>query len=148
MTVSIIKAGLAELDTIADLFDQYRQFYELPTDITLARSYLKDRLEAGETQIFAASVNDTLVGFTQVYTTYCSLAAQKIFILYDLFVAPVARRTGAGEALMERVRLAATEQGISRIDLQTATDNTQAQTLYEKLGYVRETEFYTYSLEI
>jgi ribosomal protein S18 acetylase RimI-like enzyme len=36
----------------------------------------------------------------------------------------------------------------SRIDLETATDNYDAQKLYEALGYERETEFYKYSLAL
>jgi ribosomal protein S18 acetylase RimI-like enzyme len=38
--------------------------------------------------------------------------------------------------------------GASRIDLETEITNTNAQQLYESLGYERDTEFYKYSLEI
>ena len=42
----------------------------------------------------------------------------------------------------------AKKSGASRIDLETAIDNTSAQALYESLGYQRDTEFYKYSLEL
>ena len=35
-----------------------------------------------------------------------------------------------------------------RIQLSTATDNFIGQSLYESLGYIKETDFYTYDFEI
>ena len=49
---------------------------------------------------------------------------------------------------MERARAHAVESGALRIDLETAVDNTIAQELYESLGYIRETQFYKYSLNL
>ena len=42
----------------------------------------------------------------------------------------------------------AKQTGASRIDLESAIDNTKAQALYESLGYERDTEYYKYSLEL
>ena len=42
----------------------------------------------------------------------------------------------------------AKQTGASRIDLETETGHTQAQILYESLGYSRDTDFYKYSLEL
>ena len=51
-------------------------------------------------------------------------------------------------ALMETARAYASSQGASRLDLETAIDNHQAQALYEGLGYEREQHFYKYSLDL
>jgi ribosomal protein S18 acetylase RimI-like enzyme len=53
-----------------------------------------------------------------------------------------------GRALMQEAEKMARKSRASRIDLETATDNYDAQTLYEALGYERETEFYKYSLAL
>jgi ribosomal protein S18 acetylase RimI-like enzyme len=63
-------------------------------------------------------------------------------------VAPVARKTGVGRALMDRAGRHAEETGACQVILETATDNHAAQRLYEKLGYKRDDEFYRYALAL
>ena len=71
---------------------------------------------------------------------------KKMLYLYDLYVVPAARRTGVGTALMTVAKEYGQTNGADRLTLQTAHDNIPAQTLYESLGYKRETHFYTYNL--
>lgn len=88
------------------------------------------------------------IGFTQLYPSYCSVAAEPILILYDLYVKKEARNSGVAKALMNQAQQLAKKTGASRIDLETAIDNTSAQSLYESLGYERDIEFHKYSLEL
>ena len=141
------KADLSDLESVARLFDLYRQFYECEPDFVSAKEFIKNRLENAESTIFVACDDDQLTGFTQLYPSFCSVEAIKILILYDLFVAPEYRKTGVGEALMNRATAYAKEVDASRLDLLTAKDNFPGQRLYEKLGYVRTNEsFYAYTL--
>ena len=152
--IDIIRAGKAELDQAAKLFDLYRQFYRQKPNPTLARKYLDDRLSTDSSVIYIAFIgnkkngNKNAVGFTQLYASYCSVAAKPILILYDLYVDSAARHNGVAKALMNQALQLAIETGASRIDLETAIDNTNAQALYESLGYERDNEFYKYSLEV
>lgn len=70
------------------------------------------------------------------------------WLLYDLFVAPQARRHGVARGLMQRAESFARASGASFIGLDTGTDNTRAQALYEKQGYVRDRAFYHYQLTL
>ena len=88
------------------------------------------------------------LGFVQLYPGWCSVAAAPLLTLYDLFVDPAARQRGVGKALMLQAHKHARKVKACRIDLETATDNHAAQTLYEQLGYQRDTAFYKYSLEL
>jgi len=142
------QAQAQDVDAIAPLFDAYRQFYRQNPAPDLARSYLQDRLAKGESIIFLAEAEDTAVGFTQLYPTFCSVQAAPYFVLYDLFVIPELRGSGVGEQLMNRARDFARAEGAVRLDLETAIDNVRAQGLYEKLGYERDTVFYKYSLAL
>lgn len=145
----IRRATLKDLEQLAGLFDGYRQFYEQPSDVALAQGYLQQRLERDESVIFVAEADDaTLLGFCQLYPTFCSVAAQPIIVLYDLFVSPDVRRTGAGKALMLAAQAYGAEQGVSRLELATAIDNLPGQALYESLGWERDTDFYHYEFEI
>ncbi len=134
---------------IAILFDLYRQFYECEPDLELAEMYISERIQNRESTIFLADDNEAVKGFVQMYPSFCSVDAIKIYILYDLYVAASARNSGIGALLMNRASEYAREQGASRMDLMTAFSNKPGQHLYEKLGYQRESEdFYTYSLAL
>jgi ribosomal protein S18 acetylase RimI-like enzyme len=134
-----------DLDAVASLFDAYRQFYEMPVDLALARRYLDERFRRGESVILVAEdAGGVLVGFTQLYPAFCSVLADRIFVLYDLFVTPAARGTGAGRALMEAAEAHARAAGAARLQLQTATTNRIGQTLYESCGWKRDDLFYVY----
>jgi ribosomal protein S18 acetylase RimI-like enzyme len=84
----------------------------------------------------------------QLYPLFCSVAATPIWVLYDLYVDSSARRQGVGKLLMNQARELAKSNGSSRIDLETAVDNVNAQALYESLGYEKEVEFFKYSLSL
>ncbi|RLA19824.1 MAG: GNAT family N-acetyltransferase [Gammaproteobacteria bacterium] len=147
--IKIIEAGVEDIDQIAPLFDCYRQFYKQPEDLELAKSYITERLKTGTAIIFLArDEHNNALGFTQLYKSYCSIDVKPIWILYDLFVVSSARKKGVGKALMDRALLLAKETGAARIDLETAYDNSNAQALYESLGYQRDDEYYKYSLEL
>jgi ribosomal protein S18 acetylase RimI-like enzyme len=152
--LAIRRAVPADLEPLAALFDAYRGFYEQPSDLALARRFIGQRLERGESVVFvaeaaratAAAGPAPLAGFCQLYPTWCSVAAAPIFVLYDLFVAEGARRHGAGRALMRAAQAHALATGAVRLDLTTARTNTRAQALYESLGWRRDEVFLTYNL--
>ena len=72
----------------------------------------------------------------------------KIIILYDLYVDKDHRKNKVGRQLMLRSHEYAKKINAKRIQLSTATDNFIGQSLYESLGYTKDTDFYTYDFEI
>ena len=145
--MQIIDANLSHLDHIARLFDLYRQFYHCQPDLALAKSFISERISKHESTIFLAEEAGEYVGFVQLYPTFCSVEATRIYVLYDLYVVESARNIGVGKQLMDRAREYAIAQGAGRIDLETAFDNYVGQHLYEKLGYKRaDGRFIGYSL--
>jgi ribosomal protein S18 acetylase RimI-like enzyme len=146
--IEIRRAGVADLDLLAPLFDDYRQFYRQPADPVVARQYLASRLEREESVVFLAASDTVGYGFVQLYPSFCSVAARPIWILYDLFVAPAARGHGYGRRLMQAARSLASATGAQRLVLSTADDNRTAQALYESLGYRRDTVFRHYELTL
>jgi len=139
----------ADVDAVAVLFDAYRQFYAQPADLPRAIQFVRARLEKVESVILLAIDADGIaVGFCQLYPSFCSVEAQPIYTLYDLFVDPATRRTGAGRALLLAAEHHAAQAGVARLDLTTAKTNTTAQSLYESLGWVRDEVFYAYSRRV
>ena len=149
MLMDIRKAKLQDLSDVARLFDLYRQFYECPPDYKLAREFIKDRMENSESDIFLACDGNSTCGFVQLYPSFCSVEATKIYILYDLYVEASHRNSGLGGSLMDMAAQWARDNDATRLDLLTANTNKIGQHLYEKLGYKKVLEdFYAYSLEL
>ncbi|RTL35824.1 MAG: GNAT family N-acetyltransferase [Rhodocyclaceae bacterium] len=143
------EARESDVPAIAELFDLYRQFYEQPPNIKLARAFIAERLTKSESVILIAE-NDAsgLVGFCQLYPTFCSVEAQPIYALYDLFVRPSARKTGVGRLLLQAAEAKAAQTGKARMDLTTARTNKPAQALYESLGWIRDEVFFAYNRRV
>jgi len=145
-SISTRPAEARDLDAVAALFDAYRQFYEMPPDLALARRYLDERFQRRESVILVAeNEKGDIVGLTQLYPAFCSVLADRTFVLYDLFVTPAARGTGAGRALMEAAESYARANGAARLQLETAKTNVVGQSLYESCGWKRDELFYVYA---
>src|SRR4029453_4712774 len=135
-----------DLEAVAALFDAYRQFYEKAADLALARRYITERFERrGAGIIIAENAAGDIVGFTQLYPAFCSVLADRTYVLYDLFVTPSARGPGAGRALMEAAEAPARKTGAARLQLETAKTNRIGQSLYESCGWLRDNDFYVYA---
>ncbi len=141
-------ATISDINQLAILFDQYRQFYVQTPNVGLAKSFMTERLNQQDSVILLAENKaQKLIGFCQIYPSFCSVIAAKIGVLYDLFVDATARNTGTGRALMLAAHEYAANNDFARLDLTTAKDNHNAQALYESLGWVRDEVFYAYSKE-
>src|SRR5258706_5008400 len=129
--------GEHDIALIAPMFDFYRQFYGKPADPKLAESFIRDRLKAKESIIFIAEGDSgEALGFVQLYPSFSSVSAFRLWVLNDLFVSPGARRLGVGRALLEAARRHAIETGAKRLTLATVAEDRAAWSLYEDLGYV------------
>jgi GNAT superfamily N-acetyltransferase len=148
MELVIRQATVSDVDNLVPLFDAYRQFYREASEPHRIRQFLKDRFEHNQSVIFVAIVEGVAVGFTQLYPSFSSGALARIFILNDLFVDPNTRRTGAGAALLNAAAEYGRLVGAIRLELATEVTNTPAQSLYEKLGWKRNTAFFSYQLEL
>ena len=148
MNATIRLAEARDLDQLAELFDQYRQFYECPRDLGAAKNWIAENLERGRSTLFAADNGSQLLGFTQLYPALCSVDLVDYFVLYDLYVVGAARRQGIARALMNAASDWAKVQGAARLDLETARDNAPGQALYRDLGYELDEVFLKFSLDL
>jgi ribosomal protein S18 acetylase RimI-like enzyme len=145
--VAVRQATILDLDLLVPLFDAYRQFYRKPSDPGLARQFLLERLRQDQSIIFLALREDgSAVGFTQLFPSFSSASAARIFILNDLFVKPEARRMKVGSLLLSAAANFGRAAGAVRLTLSTEVTNEAAQALYEALGWTRQTNFYVYNL--
>jgi GNAT superfamily N-acetyltransferase len=149
MDIQALRADASHLDKIASLFDAYRGFYGQPSNLPQSRDFIAERIARDESAIFFAQApSGEALGFVQLFPTFSSIDAHRTWLLGDLFTTPAARGQGVGTLLMNTARAFALLTGAKGLLLETATDNVGAQRLYESLGYVRDTGYYTYCLDL
>ncbi|WP_286924266.1 GNAT family N-acetyltransferase [Lysinibacillus sp. UBA6686] len=141
--MDIFQATMNELEEVAMLFDEYRQFYVIESDQSSTKAFLQLRMALKESVIFMAVENDKAVGFTQLYPTFSSIALQRAYILNDIYVKEDARGQGVGTALMQKVFQYCEQQSARYVTLQTAADNINARKLYENL-HMKQDQYCNY----
>lgn len=141
MRISVELASRKHLDEIAPLFDAYRQFFTGEPHLQTSRAFLEQRFEAGDAVIFAAAGEGRVVGFVQLYPLWSSWYCKRIWFLSDLYVAPEARKMGAGSLLIERVKTHARETGASSVMVELPQQEAALYAFYDRLGFHRDAVF-------
>lgn len=140
--IQVVQAALQHVDAVAEVFDAYRQYYGQSSAIEGAKQFLAERITNKESVIFLALEGNQPLGFTQLYPMFSSVSMRKSWTLNDLFVKETLRSKGIGKVLLATAQNFIIEQGHKGLLLETTPDNTKAQRLYERLGWVREQNYY------
>lgn len=142
--IEVRQAVLADIDDLAGLFDDYRQFYECESDLQAAKAFLEARFNHGESSLFIAHDGASPVGFAQLYPCFSSVSMARTFILNDLYVRPQARRKGIARRLLVAAEQFGGALGAVRLTLTTAITNETAQALYVAAGWRRDEKFHVF----
>ncbi|MFT3680615.1 MAG: GNAT family N-acetyltransferase [Ferruginibacter sp.] len=142
MVLEIRKATMSDVAAVALLFDSYRVFYKQASDLPAAFDFLSQRIGNNESVIFIATMGGETVGFVQLYPIFSSVRLKTAWLLNDLFVSEKARRQGIAEALLEQAKELGAETHAAWILLQTGDDNYRAQSVYEKNGWIKVSDFF------
>ena len=133
---------------IAELFDEYRIFYQQESDIEGALVFLNARFKNKDSVIYTANDDPQLAGFAQLYPSYSSVSMKRIWILNDLFVREAYRRKNVARQLMQAAKNHAEATDAVRLAIATQTFNVPAQRLYESMGYVKDEDFFNYAFRL
>jgi ribosomal protein S18 acetylase RimI-like enzyme len=140
----IAPAAAADIPELAGLFDAYRVFYKAVSMPAESEAFVRGLMSHGNTRFFLAreAKGGPAVGFVHLMPSINTVAMRPMWYLEDLYVAPSGRRRGVASALMQHAETFARETGAERLTLATAHDNHRAQSLYKRLGYVKEEHFW------
>jgi GNAT superfamily N-acetyltransferase len=132
--MTIRELTLADRDAWEPLWQGYLRFYEedLADDVSddvFGRLARREDAMAG--WVAEADGVDGLAGLVHVVVHPSTWSVDHVVYLEDLFVAPEARGTGLGRALIEQVYAYAGERGVY---WQTQATNTTARALYDRIG--------------
>lgn len=128
------------------LWTDYLTFYETSVPEAVYALTWKRLFDDGafEPRGFIALLDDRPVGLVHyMFHRTCWSEADNCY-LQDLFSAPEARGNGVGTALIDAVRKAAAERGVTNIYWMTHETNATARRLYDKVA--RRTGFIEYDL--
>jgi ribosomal protein S18 acetylase RimI-like enzyme len=134
-TIVPIASTHPAFDQVAELFDEYRTHYGLPSSPENTRSWLRDQLAERRIAATAAIRADQVCGFITVVIMPASLLLGTAWSIRDLYVAPHHRRSGIANALLHHVIRDTRAAGALRVSLQTETDNISALKLYTDIGF-------------
>ncbi|OSP55449.1 GNAT family N-acetyltransferase [Pseudoruegeria sp. SK021] len=144
MTATLRPLTASDKDQWTALWRDYLEFYQatLPDsqfDLQFARLIGDDPRDFNG---IVAEIDGQLVGIVHFVFHRHGWHAEDVCYLQDLYVAPVARATGQGRALIEAVYAAADAAGAANVYWLTQSFNTTARQLYDRVG--RETPFLKY----
>jgi GNAT superfamily N-acetyltransferase len=135
--VQITVVGSADLPELLPLMHAYCDFYQVtPSDrelLELSRALLADPEREG-LQLLARDDAGKAVGFATLYWSWQTLAAARVGVLNDLFVAAEARGLGVAEGLIAACVERCREHGATRLVWQTARDNHRRRRSMRGLG--------------
>ncbi len=126
----IRKATISNLEQLNILFDHYRRFYKMESDLIASEAFLRDRIEKKEAEIFMAWEGDEATGFVQLFPIFSSTRMARLWVLNDLFVDPNHRGKGISKALIERAKQLCRDTDACGMYLETGKSNDIGNQLY------------------
>ena len=149
--IRIDTVGEQDLDQLLPLLRAYCDFYEVaPTDaelLALSRALIADPEREG-LQLLARNAGGEALGFATLFWTWATTQAARIGVMNDLFVGPMARGSGAADALIRACAERCRARGAVDLQWQTAHENLRAQTVYDRVGGQRDARWLDYSLAV
>lgn len=142
MVLQIKQASIDDINIVAPLFNAYRIFYNQASDMAGATNFLYERIVKNQSTLFIAFINVEAVGFTQLYSIFSSVSLRPALLLNDLYIAERARKLGIATALLNKAKEFGKQNNAGWLLLETAFDNYNAQSLYEKNGWIKQTDFF------
>ncbi|MDH5231180.1 MAG: GNAT family N-acetyltransferase [Gammaproteobacteria bacterium] len=137
------------IDELLPLIRQYQEFYKIHSiSDENNRAFFSQFSESNPMGCqFLYRHETSVVGFATVYFTFASSITAKVGVMNDLYVKPEYRAKGIGKKLIEHCYDFVIAQGAARLQWLTATDNVNAQKLYDVIK-AKKSEWYFYSYQV
>ena len=149
--MEVIRATILDIPLLLPLFDRYRQFYEMSSDLKACEEFLMERFrkEEGVVFIVVEEQNGETVGlgFSMMCITFSTIGLKKFWSLHDLYVEEEYRKQGIAKLLINKCKELAIEYNPLGIVIESRISNQSAQHLFDSVSFVKEGEHYFYYLE-
>lgn len=147
MSVTIRPVGENDRAAWGELYTGYAAFYKVPQTEEMRDTVFGWLMDAGHQTggLVAEDADGKIIGLTHYRPFASPLRAINNCFLDDLFVDPMARGSGAADALIKAVGDIARENGWGVVRWITADDNYRGRGVYDKLA--TRTMWITYDMK-
>jgi len=128
--IEIKKASINQLPELVNAFEAYRIWYRKEADPLKATQFLNDRIKKAESEIFLATEDNKVLGFTQLYPLFSSTRMARLWLLNDLFVYQEHRGKGISKLLINAAKDLCRRTNGCAIMLETEIGNEIGNKLY------------------
>ena len=134
--IAIRPAAAGDLDLIIGFIRALADYERLADEVRLDRVVLGAHLfgPAPKAEVLIAESRGAAVGFALFFHSFSTFEGRPGIYLEDLFVAPEARGTGAGKALLSALAALALTRGCARLEWSVLNWNEPAIAFYRALG--------------
>ena len=145
----IRKATPADLGDILQLVRDLAAYEREPDAVKATVESLHGTLfgPTPSAEAIVAEVEGKVVGMALYFTNFSTWSGRNGVYLEDLYVAPEARGTGLGKALLQRLARIAVARGCARVEWSVLNWNTPAIEFYRSLGAVAKDEWTVFRLD-
>ncbi len=135
-TFSLRAAVLGDVSAIVQLIRDLAEFEQLSHLVQVTPEKLRPQLfgEKPAAEVIVAERGGEVVAFALYFTNFSTFLAQPGLYLEDLYVKPEHRGHGIGKALLKRLAAVAVERDCGRFEWSVLDWNTNAITVYQKMG--------------
>lgn len=136
MTIVIRAAGSDDLDLIIGFIRALAEYERLADEVRLDPAVLGGHLfgPTPKAEVAIAELDGAAVGFALFFHNFSTFEGRPGIYLEDLFVAPAARGSGAGKALLRHLAQLALDRGCARLEWSVLDWNEPAISFYRSLG--------------
>lgn len=144
----IKKSTLSDIDQLSILFNEYLIFYKKPSNLEKAKTFLTERIQNNDSEIYVDMQDNQLTGFVQLYPLFSSTRMCRLWLLNDLYVNPTFRGKQISIALINEAKELAKNTNSAGLMLETAKTNMIGNNLYPKTGFSLDNEHNYYSWDV
>jgi diamine N-acetyltransferase len=131
MSFNIRPVQESDFKRLVELFNEFAVFEKRPEK--MKNTVEQMMLEKDYFQAYVATIDNQIVGFASYFISYHTWSGKCVY-MDDLYVSTLARGTGIGKALMDKVIDYAQKEKCKKVRWQVSDWNINAQDFYESLG--------------
>ncbi len=146
--LTINRCNINDLNTLAPLFDAYRQHFKQTSDLDGVKAYLKQRLEAEEAIVYLVGSDEICHGFVLLYPSFSSIGLAPIWMLNDFYLHSGSNKRLMAKQLLDRIGEDCKAAGAIRIEVTTRKENHRLHKLYKDYGFEKDYKYDHYFLQL
>ncbi|CDF01009.1 MAG: GNAT family N-acetyltransferase [Ruminococcus sp.] len=145
--LKITRASKNDSELVFLLTKELMAHHKMLNVFTMSISKLEMLIENDCIKSYIAYNNNEPIGILNFFYMYTTFTGEKILYIEDLYVKEQYRGSGAGKSFLDCVKEIAKENHCEKIELKCAQWNTASGKFYEKIGFIPDKEWITYTLD-